>query len=234
SFTPDHQWRKQGLEGVIFDLDGVLVSTDRLHYQAWKELADELGLEFDDEVNHRLRGVSRDESLRIIYRHNGLTPPDAETLAEQCTRKNARYRELVAAMTAEDILPGAIELLTALRAEGIRTAVASASKNTPLVLERTGLAEYLDAVADGNCVLKGKPEGEGMTIAAQRMRVLPWACVGVEDAASGIEAIHNAGMPAAGIGPQAGDADLQVSGVGGLTVESLRELYEQSQPAADS
>ncbi|MGC9454844.1 MAG: beta-phosphoglucomutase [Phycisphaerae bacterium] len=229
TFTPGHRWRRQGLEGVIFDLDGVLVSTDRLHYQAWKELADELRLEFDEQVNHRLRGVSRDESLRLIYRHNGLEPPDDETLAEQCTRKNTRYRELVAAMTADDILPGAIELLTALRAEGIRTAVASASRNTPLVLERTGLAEYLDAVADGNCVRKGKPDGEGMIIAAQRMRVLPWACVGVEDAAGGIEAIHNAGMPAVGIGPQAAGADLQVSGVGELTVESLRKLYDTAQ-----
>ncbi len=229
SFPCRRRWREQGLEGVIFDLDGVLVSTDRMHYTAWKELAEELGLDFDEEVNHQLRGVSRDESLRIIYRHNSRPSAPEPELAEQCARKNARYRELVAAMTEHDLLAGAVELLKALRDEGIRTAVASASRNTPLVLQRTGLGEHLDAVSDGNNVRRGKPDPEGMILAAQRMRVLPWACVGVEDAASGLEAIHNAGMPAVGVGPQAAGAELHVSSVRELTVEKLRELYADRQ-----
>jgi beta-phosphoglucomutase len=225
-FPCRHTWQPQGLEGVIFDLDGVLVSTDRMHYQAWKELADELSLEFDEELNHQLRGVSRCDSLQVIYRHNNRPPPEEAEQLAQCDRKNARYRELISGMSADDVLPGAVELLAALRAAGIRTGVASASRNTPLVLERTGLGQYVDAVSDGNNIRRGKPHPEGMEIAAQRMRLLPWACVGVEDAATGIEAIHRAGMPAVGIGPQAAGADLTVASVAELGLPALRELWE--------
>ncbi len=218
-------WRDQGLEGVIFDLDGVLVRTDRHHYLAWKELADDLGIPFDEEKNHALRGVSREESLRRIYGDLALPPP-AEFEA-QCARKNARYREMLAEMGPDDVLAGSVELLAALRAAGVKCAVSSASKNTPLVLERTGLGAHLDAVVDGNCVSASKPDPQGFLLSSQRLRCLPWACIGVEDAASGIEAIRRAGMASVGIGEPASEADLVVGGVNELTVGDLQALYER-------
>ena len=213
------------LRGVIFDLDGVLVTTDSLHYQAWKELSDELGLEFNEEVNHRLRGVSRQQSLRNIYEHNGRPLPDAETFDAQCSRKNARYVELVKTMTPSAVLPGAVELLAALRSEGIRCAVASASRNTPLVLEQTNLAKHFDAVADGNDVSRSKPDPEGFLLAAERLGLAPGQCIGIEDAASGVDAIHNAGMAAVGIGEQAARAERTVASVAEVTADLLRDIF---------
>ena len=124
--------RSRAMRGVIFDLDGVLVTTDEFHYRGWKELADELGLAFDRQVNHALRGVSRQQSLRNIYAHNARAVPADDVFNAQCDRKNALYVELVGAMTPADVLPGSIALLEALRGAGVRLAVASASRNTPL------------------------------------------------------------------------------------------------------
>ncbi len=212
------------LEAVIFDLDGVLVRTDGLHYRAWKALADALGLPFDEERNHALRGVSREESLRRIYAGRPLPPPDV--FAEQCRTKNARYRELVAEMTPADVLPGSRELLGALRTAGIRAAVASASKNCEMVLERTHLARHVDAVVDGTDVTASKPDPQGFLLAAERLGCPPRACIGVEDAASGIEAIHRAGMKAVGVGPAAEGALLAVEGIADLTVPRLQALLK--------
>jgi len=209
------------LEAVIFDLDGVLVRTDHYHYQAWKELAESLGIALDEEKNHALRGVSREESLRRIYGDRPLPPPGE--FKAQCDRKNARYVELTRRMTPRDLLPGAVELLDALRAAGVRSAIASASKNCRTVLERTGLDAHADAVVDGTDVTASKPDPQGFLLAAKRLGSPPAACIGVEDAESGIEAIHRAGMPAVGIG-QARGADLTVRGVDELSVEALRDL----------
>jgi beta-phosphoglucomutase len=224
-------WRQQDLEAVIFDLDGVLLSTDRFHYLAWKELADELGLPFDEEFNHQLRGVSREESLKKIYGARQLPAP--EVFQAQCDRKNARYVELVRTMTEKDVLPGGRELLEALRHAGVRCGVASASRNAPAVLERTGLASSFDAVADGNHIAASKPDPQGFYVAAQRLRVLPWNCIGVEDAAAGIEAIHRAGMIALGIGAQAQGADLIAPNIAAVSVEALRQLFRTAHNPRD-
>jgi kojibiose phosphorylase len=223
--------QEQGLQGVIFDLDGVLVTTDRYHYQAWKELADELGIPFGEERNHALRGVSREESLRRIYDQRPLPAP--EVFAAQCDRKNKRYRELISQMTPKDVLPGALELLKALRAAGIKTAIASASKNAMTVLERTGLAPWLDAVSDGTNISANKPDPQVFYVAAQRLRLLPWNCVGVEDAASGIESIHRAGMAALGVGEAAPGADLTVARPIDITVELLQKLFREHRSPLD-
>jgi beta-phosphoglucomutase len=223
--------QEQGLRGVIFDLDGVLVTTDRYHYQAWKELADELGIPFDEERNHALRGVSREESLRRIYDKRPLPAP--EVFAAQCDRKNKRYRELISQMTPKDVLPGALELLKALRAASIKTAIASASKNAMTVLERTGLAPWLDAVSDGTNISANKPDPQVFYVAAQRLRLLPWNCVGVEDAASGIESIHRAGMAALGVGEAAPGADLIVAQPIDITVELLQKLFREHRSPLD-
>ncbi len=214
------------LRGVILDLDGVLVSTDGFHFRAWKELADGLGLDFDEAVNHRLRGVSRSESLRLIFEHNRRPPPPSEEFEELCARKNLSYVELVGRMTPADVLPGAVGLLDELRGAGIQSAVASASRNTPLVLERTGLRAHLDAVAGGNDVSRSKPDPEVFLVAAGRLGLRPEECVGVEDAAAGIEAIHRAGMAAAGIGAGALGAERVFASVGDLSVAALTEVFE--------
>ena len=227
SFPCEPAWQDQRLEGVIFDLDGVLVSTDRFHYVAWKELADELSLPFDEEVNHQLRGVGRTDSLKRIYRHSNVPLPPADVLAAQCAKKNARYRELIGRMTPREILPGSVELLAALREARVRCALASASRNAGLVLERTGLAGCFDAVSDGTCLTASKPDPQGFLTAARRLRVLPWNCIGVEDADSGIEAIHRAGMVALGVGAQARGAEVQVDGLSQVTVGLLEDLFRR-------
>jgi kojibiose phosphorylase len=224
-------WRDEGLGAVIFDLDGVLVSTDRYHYVAWKELATRLGLPFDEERNHLLRGVSREESLKIIY--GDRPPPPADQFKAQCDAKNERYKALVAAMTPADVLPGAIDLLRALRAAGVKIGIASASRNCDLVLQRTGLAQHVDAVSDGNVISASKPDPSGFFVASQRLRVLPWNCVGVEDAAAGIEAIHRAGMAALGIGPQAAGADVVAPDIAHVSLGVLRDLFEHHQSDLD-
>jgi beta-phosphoglucomutase len=201
-------------------------------------------LAFDEQVNHRLRGVSREESLRTIYAHNRRAPPAEAEFAALCERKNARFRELVAAMTERDALPGARELLAALRQAGVRLAVASASRNARAVLERTGLAKLVDALADGNLLTASKPDPQVFYLAAQRLRCLPWNCVGLEDAPAGIEALHRAGMPAVGIGPavraagadEAEDlaaADWVAPGVKEVTAESLLRLFAGKQNRRD-
>ncbi len=233
SITMQHyaNWRPAALQGVILDLDGVLVSTDKFHYEAWKALADELGLPFDETVNHQLRGVSREGSLRLIYGDHPL--PDEQTFSAQCARKNERYVELISRMTPEDVLPGSRELLGGLRQAGIRIAIASASRNAMTVLNRTGLVGYVDAVADGTIITASKPDPQVFYLAAQRIRCLPWDCIGIEDAPSGVESIRRAGMLAVGIGEQARAADLCVSGVDQLSLASLHALFAEREPSVN-
>lgn len=187
------------IRGVIFDLDGVLVTTDELHYQAWKEMADEEGIPFDRAINERLRGVSRMESLDIILERatREYTPEEKQALAE---RKNATYRELLESLTPDDLLPGARAMLSSLRDRGIRVAIGSSSRNTPLILERVGLSGELDAVADGNDIRNSKPDPEVFLLAAERLGLPPTDCLVVEDAAAGIEAGRRGGMPVFAIG----------------------------------
>jgi beta-phosphoglucomutase len=187
------------IRGVIFDLDGVLVSTDELHYRAWKQLADAEGIPFDRRINHRLRGVSRMASLEIILERASRAYSAAEKSA-MADRKNASYRELLETLTPADALPGARELLDALRVRGIKMAIASSSRNTPRILERLGWSGAFDAVADGNDIARSKPDPEVFLLAAQRLGVPPTDCLVVEDAAAGIEGARRAGMAVFGIG----------------------------------
>jgi beta-phosphoglucomutase len=187
------------IRGVIFDLDGVLVTTDELHYQAWKQLADEQGISFDRQINERLRGVSRMESLGILLERSRRAYSDEEK-ATMANRKNTRYRELLDALTPSDVLPGAREVLAELRARGIRIAMASSSRNASVILDRTGLTGSFDATADGNDIRHSKPHPEVFVLAAQRLGVPPEECLVVEDAVAGIEAGRRAGMAVFGIG----------------------------------
>jgi beta-phosphoglucomutase len=191
------------VRGVIFDLDGVIVSTDEFHYQAWQQMADAEGIPFDREINHRLRGVSRMQSLAIILERARRACTEEEKLA-LAERKNATYRALLDKLTPRDILPGALPLLDGLRGRGIRVAVASSSRNAGTILERIGLAGAFDAVVDGNAITHSKPHPEVFLKAAARLRLRPARCLVVEDAVAGVEAAHAAGMPCLAVGDAAG------------------------------
>ena len=195
-------------KGIIFDLDGVICHTDQYHYQAWKKLADRLGIYFDETINHRLRGVSRMASLEII-----LEKYDRECTQEEkeafATEKNSCYQQLLGQMTPDDLGEGVKETLEWLKSQGLKLAIGSSSKNAGIILERTGLYGFFDAVSDGNNITKSKPDGEVFEKAAQFIGLAPESCLVVEDAQAGLQAAANAGMDSAGIGEAAG-SDLAV------------------------
>lgn len=188
------------VKGVIFDLDGVLVSTDKMHYHAWKRLAEELGIhDFSEKDNERQRGVSRMESLEIVLQ-KGTRAYTAQEKQELADRKNKYYREMLQTMKKDDLLPGAKESLQMLRERGIRTAVGSASKNALLILEKTGLLDYLDAVSCGLDITHSKPHPEVFEVAARKLGLPAKECLVVEDARAGIQAAKAAGMKTIGVG----------------------------------
>lgn len=193
------------IAGVIFDLDGVIVSTDNCHYLAWKRMADEEGIYFDRAINERLRGVSRMESLEIILERAERAYTDEEK-AEMATRKNAYYVELIGSLTAGDILPGALDTLKLLRERGVKIAIGSSSRNTPIILKQIGLSDAFDAVADGNAISRSKPDPEVFLLAARLLGLAPVNCLVVEDADAGIEAAVAGGMRALGVGSAAENA----------------------------
>ncbi len=187
------------IEAVIFDLDGVIVSTDECHYQAWKKLAEEEGIYFDRQINEGLRGVSRLESLEIVLIRAKRRYTDREK-EEMAARKNGYYRELIKTLTPADILPGVLQFTAGLREKGIKLAIGSSSRNSPMILERIGLERYFDATADGNDITRSKPDPEVFLVAAGKLGIPPRNCLVVEDAEAGVEAALAAGMKVLGVG----------------------------------
>lgn len=188
--------------GVIFDLDGVIVSTDNCHYLAWKRMADEEGIEFDRKVNERLRGVSRMESLAIIL-EKAVKEYTEEEKQAMAARKNGYYVELIGSLTENDILPGALDTLNLLKKQGIKIAIGSSSRNTPIILKQIGLSDAFDAVADGNAIRNSKPDPEVFLLAAKLLNLDPANCLVVEDADAGVQAALAGGMRALGVGSAA-------------------------------
>jgi len=181
------------IKAVIFDLDGVIVSTDHCHYEAWKMMADEENIYFDEAINNRLRGVSRMASLEIVLERaeKSYTEDEKSELAE---RKNNYYKELITKLTPDDILPGAMENLEELKKNEIKIAIGSSSKNTPIILKQVGLDSYFDAVSDGNNITNSKPDPEVFIKAYEMLGIEPGNCLVVEDADAGIEAGKKGGM----------------------------------------
>ena len=210
------------VKGLIFDLDGVIVDTAKYHFLAWKGLADSLHLHFTKEDNERLKGVSRVRSFEIILEINGVTMPDEEKQA-CCTKKNDLYLGYIRKLREEEILPGAKQFLLDARAAGYRVALGSASKNTALILEKLKIAELFDAVIDGTKVTKAKPDPEVFLKGAEAIGVPAGECVVFEDAEAGIEAAHNAGMAAVGIGSRERlpEADWNTPGFAGITPQEV-------------
>lgn len=206
------------VHGILFDLDGVLVFTDKYHYLAWKELADSLGIFFDEQINDRLRGVSRMESLEIILENAGestFTPEEKVQLAE---RKNATYRRLLEQMQPSDVDEEVRRTLTELHNRGYLLALGSSSKNARYIMERTALMDYFDGIVDGTNITKSKPDPEVFVKAAGRLNLKPEECAVVEDADAGIRAAKDGGMLAVAIGEKVTEnaTDYRISGISQL------------------
>lgn len=214
--------------GCIFDLDGVIVDTAKYHFLAWKRLADQMGINFTEHDNERLKGVSRMASLEIILEIGGkrIDSREKEKLAGQ---KNQWYVEYISKMTPEEILPGAREFVEELRNENFKVALGSASRNTPLILERVGMTGLFDAVADGNSVQKAKPDPEVFLVAASLIGIEPHRCIVFEDASAGVEAALNAKMICVGIGSSKnlGKAHLVVDGLKDMNISSIYSIEKR-------
>ncbi|MDF2432982.1 MAG: beta-phosphoglucomutase [Mucilaginibacter sp.] len=213
------------IKACIFDLDGVIVDTAVYHYKAWKRLANELGFDFTEEDNEKLKGVSRVRSLQLILQWGRVTKTKAEQ-EELATRKNDWYVDMISHMTPTEILPGAKEFLLDCRAAGIKTALGSASKNSMTILDKINLTPLFDTVVDGNMVSKPKPDPEVFLKGAELLHVAAVDCVVFEDAIAGVEAAITGGMKVVGIGsPQVLiNADLVVKGLNEMTLEKLKNL----------
>ncbi len=203
------------IKGIIFDLDGVLVSTDEMHYQAWKRLAEELGITgFTKEDNRRQRGVSRMASLEVVLEKSDKVYSEKEKLV-LADRKNNYYLELLEDMDDSAVLSGVKEVLADLKRRKLLLAVGSASKNAPAILEKTGLMPYLDKVSCGLDTTKSKPDPEVFLVAAKKLALSPEECLVVEDSAAGIEAAKAGNMLSLGVGPfyNAMGADFEAEGL---------------------
>lgn len=213
------------IRACIFDLDGVIVDTAKYHYLAWKRLANEMGFDFTEHDNERLKGVSRMRSLDILLEIGGKTLSDAEKQA-RAAQKNEWYVDYITRMTPEEVLPGVIPFLDALRAEGIRIALGSASKNAGIILDKVLLTHYFDAIIDGNKVSEAKPDPEVFLKAAEALGASPAECIVFEDAEAGIEAALRGGMRCVGLGSPdvLGKAHLVLSDLNGLTLARLEQL----------
>lgn len=210
------------IKGLLFDLDGVIVDTAKYHYLAWKQLADKLGVNFTQEDNERLKGVSRMRSLEIILEIGGLEMSEEEKEI-CCIEKNNNYLEYIYQLKEEELFPGVRQFLTDARNKGFKLGLGSASKNSQLILQRLKITQLFDAIIDGTKVSKAKPDPEVFLKGAEELGLGNNQCIVFEDAVAGIEAAHNAGMQGIGVGtPEAlPDADTHISSFNGLTVEDI-------------
>jgi beta-phosphoglucomutase len=216
------------LKAFIFDLDGVITDTAEYHFLAWKALAEDLGITFTREDNEELKGVSRMDSLEKILELGGrmgdFSVDEKEALAE---KKNEHYLTLIQNITPADLLPAIKELIRDIKDNGLKLGLASASKNAFTVMESLGMKSEFDIIVDAKTVVNGKPHPEVFLRAAEMLGVEPEACIGVEDAAAGVQAIKAAGMYAVAVGPKESfeNADIVYTSTSKLSFEKIVEVY---------
>lgn len=192
-------------EGVIFDLDGVICHTDSFHYQAWKVLADRMGIYFDEIINNRQRGVSRMESLEVLLeRYEGPTLSDEEKIL-LADEKNEVYKNLLITMDESYLSESVSRTLHQLRDNGVKLAIGSSSKNAATILDRIGLNGFFDAISDGNNIQHSKPHPQVFDLAAEYISLPASKCLVIEDARAGIEAAIAGGFDSVGMGDAADD-----------------------------
>ena len=190
------------MKGIIFDLDGVICSTDRFHFDAWRAVMERVGITVGEDANSRIRGVSRMEGLNRILgdRVSDFSQEQKEELARE---KNELYITLLDKMSEKDVTPEVLDTLHCLRKKGLKMAIGSSSKNAKIVLKKIGLGDFFDAVSDGNGIQKAKPDPEVFLRAAAMIGLAPSQCLVVEDAFTGIDAAQRGGFMSAGIGDAA-------------------------------
>lgn len=214
-------------QAIVFDLDGVITDTAHLHFLAWRQVADELGIVIDEEFNDSLKGISRGESLLRILRHGGkegaFSLPEREQIS---ARKNALYVDSLRRLTPESVLPGIRELLATLRTEQIKTGLASVSLNAPAILQALQMTSLFDFCANAALIQRSKPDPEIFLAACRGLHVNPQACIGIEDAQAGIEAINASGMRSVGIGSSLTGADLLLPTTEFLTWPCLSAFWQ--------
>lgn len=216
------------LQACLFDLDGVIVDTARYHFIAWRQIAKELGFDFTEADNEKLKGVSRMRSLEILLETGGVSLNDeAKTALAQ--KKNALYLQYVLKMRPDEVLPGAKAFLTDCRNHKLGVGLGSASKNAKTILNLLQLTDLFDVIVDGTKVIRAKPDPEVFLTGARELGVLPQHCVVFEDATAGIEAAVAANMFSVGIGDPLvlGNADFVIAGLKDLSVKTMIEKLER-------
>ena len=214
------------MKGVLFDLDGVVTDTATYHFSAWSQLVkDEFGLTLPENIEERTKGVSREDSLKIILDELNISV-DEERFQYLANKKNQFYIESLEQLTDKDILPGIQELIINLRKKGVKIALASASHNGPFILEKIGLLDSFDTIVDPGKVTKGKPCPEIFEVASAQLGLAPKDCVGVEDSIAGVEAINSSGSCSVGVGDETlSQAFKRVESTKELTVTLLQEAW---------
>ncbi|HGY1213627.1 TPA: beta-phosphoglucomutase [Citrobacter braakii] len=214
-------------QAIIFDLDGVITDTAHLHFLAWRQVADEIGIVIDEAFNDSLKGISRGESLQRILHHGGKAGVfSPEACAQLAERKNRLYVHSLRQLTVNSVLPGIRELLMTLREERIPVGLASVSRNAPAILQALNLSSCFDFCADAALLTRSKPDPEIFLAACAGLGVDPQQCIGIEDAQAGIDAINACGMLSVGIGKGLNGADLQLPATEFLTWPCLSAFWQ--------
>lgn len=213
-------------QAIIFDLDGVITDTAHLHFLAWREIAQEIGIDIDVRFNESLKGISRGESLRRILQHGGKEGAySPQACAELALRKNALYVRTLRQLNADSVLPGIRELLVALREQRIPCGLASVSLNAPAILQALELTGFFTFCADAAQITRSKPDPEIFLAACKGLGVNPASCIGIEDAQAGVEAINASGMLSVAIGAGLHGADLHLPATKYLTWPCLSAFW---------
>lgn len=214
-------------QAIIFDLDGVITDTAHLHFLAWQQIANEIGIAIDEQFNDSLKGISRGESLQRILQHGGKVGEfGAEACAQLAEQKNRLYVHSLRQLTADSVLPGIRELLVTLREEHIPVGLASVSLNAPTILQALDIRAYFDFCADAALISRSKPDPEIFLAACTGLGVDPQRCIGIEDAQAGIDAINACGMLSVGIGAGLNGANLQLPSTEFLTWPRLSAFWQ--------
>ncbi len=216
------------IKGYIFDLDGVIVDTAKHHRNAWSQIASTFDVEITDEVNEKLKGVGREESLNVILR---LAKVDLKEDKKNrlLSQKNDIYQKLVANLNATDILPDILDFVREAKQDEMKIALGSASKNAVLILEKLGMVSLFDVIIDGRYPKKSKPNPEVFLMGADRLKIDPSQLVVFEDAKSGVEAANAGGFISVGIGEYEylNAADVVVPDFKKLTQKKLVDLLKK-------
>ncbi|MED3958154.1 beta-phosphoglucomutase [Priestia aryabhattai] len=226
--------KKEELQAIIFDLDGVIADTIHLYYRANKKVADQLNVSFSEELNQRLQGISRMRTVELIAAQGNvhLTVEQKEELAYE---KNKHYQALIREITEDHLLPGIKMLLEDCKKQGIKMGIASSSSNANTVIDALGIRSFFDCIVDVRKIKKGKPDPEIFLTAADQLKVKPDACVAIEDGEAGIKAINQTDMVSIGVGKylREEDVNFRVYSTTDLHVKTIKEVFEKARKGTD-